>query len=132
MELDAEAISYWNDFYFQIEKWKSLLRGVVAFMVARAAPHIARFAMIYALLDCSRTIRVRHIQAAQTLWQYAEDSARFIFGDATGVPVADTILRALRTSPAGLTTTEITYNLFNKNLKPGSSMRRLRYSCRLS
>jgi hypothetical protein len=30
------------------------------------------------------------------LWDYAEESARYIFGDATGDPVADAILQALR------------------------------------
>ena len=37
-----------------------------------------------------------HLEAALALWQYAEDSARFIFGDATGDPNADRVLAALR------------------------------------
>jgi hypothetical protein len=119
VEFDAEASTYWDKFYFRIEERKCFAHGIIAFMIARAAPHIARFAMIYALLDLSRSITVRHIKAAEALWSYAEDSARFIFGDATGVPVADTILRALRSNQQGLTTSEITHDLFNKNLKPG-------------
>ena len=30
------------------------------------------------------------------LWQYAEDSAAYIFGDAVGDPIADRVLSALR------------------------------------
>ena len=34
--------------------------------------------------------------AALAIWEYCEASARYIFGDATGDPVADRILQALR------------------------------------
>jgi len=37
----------------------------------------------------------------------ADDSAKYIFGDALGDPTADEILRALRAAPGGLTRTEI-------------------------
>jgi hypothetical protein len=47
---------------------------------------------------------------------YCAASARFIFGDLLGEPVADSILRALRqVAPNGLTKTDI-YNLFSRNL----------------
>src|SRR2546425_8844510 len=52
--------------------------------------------MIYALLDGTATIRLPHLEAALALWVYAERSVLAIFGDATGDPVADAILRALR------------------------------------
>ena len=32
----------------------------------------------------------------RSVWAYAEDSARWVFGEALGDPVADTILAALR------------------------------------
>ena len=37
-----------------------------------------------------------HLLAALAVWEYAEDSARFVFGDATGDPVADRVLATLR------------------------------------
>ena len=50
---------------------------------------------IYAVLDGSDgVIRPVHLKAALAMWQYYEDSARFIFGDSIGDPVADTILQA--------------------------------------
>ena len=48
-----------------------------------------------------------HLRAALACWAYAERSARFIFGDTLGDPVADEILRALRQQPAGMTRNEI-------------------------
>jgi hypothetical protein len=52
--------------------------------------------------------------AALALWNYSEASARYIFGDATGDPIADLILNALRGLPNGLTRTEIS-NLLSHN-----------------
>ena len=46
--------------------------------------------------------------AALALWDYCEKSARWIFGDALGDPVADTILSELRRAgEAGLTRSQI-------------------------
>jgi hypothetical protein len=70
--------------------------------------------MLYALLDGSHVIRVPHLRAALALSDYAEASARFVFGDALGDPVADTILRTLRRRAEGMTQTEI-MNLFERH-----------------
>src|SRR5262249_21545571 len=57
--------------------------------------------------------------------KYCEDSARFIFGDAIGDPVADTILEELRAAADhGLTRTEIS-SLFNRNVKASKIKRAL-------
>lgn len=37
-----------------------------------------------------------HLEAALAVWDYCKASARFIFGDTLGDPVADVILQALR------------------------------------
>ena len=47
------------------------------------------------------------------VWEYCEASAAYIFGDATGDPVADRILEGLRIGP--LNRTEISY-LFKRNV----------------
>jgi hypothetical protein len=52
--------------------------------------------------------------AALSVWDYCEASARYIFGDALGNPVADKILQALRAALDGLTRTEIR-DLFERN-----------------
>jgi hypothetical protein len=85
---------------------------------------VLRFASLYALLDLSMVIKPAHLRAALALWQYAEDSARAIFGDALGDPVADEILRALRRAPDGLTRTEL-WSLFGRHRKVGEIDRAL-------
>ena len=52
------------------------------------------------LLDGQRHIGRAHLAAALEIIRYANDSALHIFGDATGNPAADTILNALRATPA--------------------------------
>jgi hypothetical protein len=91
--------------------------GLLGAITARAEAQVLRLSLIYALLDCSPEIRRLHLEAALALWQYAEDSARFIFGDATGDPVADQILSALRRS-GRMTQTQIS-DLFARNQKAG-------------
>jgi len=55
----------------------------------------------------------------RAVWQYVEDSARFIFGAASGDPVADEILAALRgAGDKGMTRTAIA-NLSGKHLASG-------------
>ena len=66
-----------------------------------------RLALIYALLDSAAAIQREHLLAALALWDYAEDSARYVFGDALGDAIADSILRGLRDAKNGLTRTEI-------------------------
>jgi hypothetical protein len=74
-----------------------------------------RLACIYALLDLSPVIRREHLEAALALWEYAEASAKYIFGESLGDPVADTILEALRRRKEGLTRTDIR-DLFARNV----------------
>ena len=81
--------------------------GLLGAVTSRAEAQVVRLAMIYALLDQSTFIEKRHLSAALAVWRYCEESARYIFGDALGDPIADTILRELRRHTNGLTRTEI-------------------------
>jgi hypothetical protein len=81
--------------------------GLLGAVISRAEAQVVRLAMLYALLDRSRFIEKCHLSAALAVWRYCEDSARYIFGDALGDPLADTILRELRRQPNGLTRSEI-------------------------
>lgn len=65
-----------------------------------------RLSALYTVLDCSTLIRPAHLTAALALWDYAEASARRIFGRRLGPPVADVILEGLRT-PGPMTETAI-------------------------
>jgi hypothetical protein len=102
----------WCEVYGPLSEGKPGLFGAV---IGRAEAQVLRLAALYAVMDGSKTIEREHLEAALALWDYAEESARYIFGDATGDPVADRIVNALRAAgKAGLTRTEIR-NLFNKH-----------------
>ena len=90
---DAEAWAMWDSVYGALSDGSA---GLLGAMTSRAEPHVMRLAAIYALLDETNTISVDHLQAALAVWDYAEASARYIFGDRLGDPVADAILNALR------------------------------------
>lgn len=105
MKRDASARELWISIYGELSEGKPGMLGAVT---GRAEAQVMRLACLYALLDCSITIRKPHLEAALELWRYAEDSARFIFGDAMGDPTADAILGALREAgETGMTRTQI-------------------------
>jgi hypothetical protein len=108
MRRDDDAGEMWAEVYPQLTEGRPGLPGAVT---SRAEAHVLRLSMLYALLDGSSIIRVPHLRAALALWEYAEASAWFAFGDALGDPIADTILRTLRQRQDGMTQTEIS-NLF--------------------
>ncbi len=89
--------------------------GLFGKVTARAEAQVRRLACIYALLDQSSIVDLPHLAAALAVWQYAEDSARFIFGDRIGDGLADKILAALREVPGGLSRSEIYNEVCKKN-----------------
>ena len=77
----------------------------------------SRLAALYAVMDRSLLIERQHLKAALSLWEYAEESARYISGDPTGDAIADDVLRALQSvGGKGMTRTEIR-DLFGRNKK---------------
>ena len=109
--MTENARAKWAAVYSDLSAAKAGLLGAV---IARAEAQTVRLGLIYALLDGSHSIDLPHLEAALAVWEYCELSAVHIFGRAIGDPVADEILRALQTSPKGLTRTEI-YNLFGRH-----------------
>jgi hypothetical protein len=106
------AAQLWSDVYPQLSEGQPGMLGAV---IARAEAQTIRLALLYALLDGSKCIDRVHLEAALALWAYCEASARYIFADFTGDPVADGILRRLRSASAdGMSRNEI-YNLFSRN-----------------
>jgi len=106
------AAAIWTDVYPQLTAERP---GIFGAVTARAEAQTLRLALLYALLDERNAIDAPHLTAALAIWKYCEASARYIFGDATGDPVADEILRALRAcAPDGMTRTDI-YNLLGRH-----------------
>jgi|ERR1039458_1429087 hypothetical protein len=104
MQRDKTARALWSEVYPDLSEGKPGMLGAVT---SRAEAQTMRLACIYALLDCSETVRAAHLTAALAVWQYCEDSARFVFGDAMGDATADEILRELRGHPEGMTRNDI-------------------------
>ncbi len=94
MKRDAAARDIWHEVYSTLSAGKPGLFGA---MTARAEAQVMRLALVYALLDISNAIKEPHLRAGLALWERCEASVRYVFGDLTGDPIADTILRALRT-----------------------------------
>ncbi len=114
---DPEATELWALVYPALSEGR---KGMLGNVTARAEAHVLRLSCLYAVLDCSAIVRRDHLLAALALWQYAEDSAAYIWGDATGNPVADAILKALEAAgKEGLTRENIRNDVFNGN-KPSA------------
>ncbi|MBI4419788.1 MAG: DUF3987 domain-containing protein [Gemmatimonadetes bacterium] len=112
MARSPEARELWHELYPELTAGRPGLLGAV---VSRAEAHVVRLSMIYALLDGVSLIEAAHLLAARGVWDYCGASAGYVFGDALGDPVADTILGALRSAASdGLTRAEI-YDLLGRH-----------------
>jgi hypothetical protein len=101
----------WSEVYEGLSKGKPGLFGAAT---SRAEAQTLRLAATYAVMDLSATIELPHLEASLALWRYAEASARYIFGAATGDAVADKIVVALEGKTGGLTRTDL-FHLFKRH-----------------
>jgi hypothetical protein len=106
------AREIWRQVYSELSAPKPGLLGAI---ISRAEAQVVRLATLYAALRGSAEIELDDLAAALAVWDYCEQSARFIFGERLGNPVADRMLEALRASADGLTRTEISA-LFERHL----------------
>jgi hypothetical protein len=106
----------WENTYAELSKGGTRLFDA---LTARSEAQAIRVALIYALLDGQSAIGRHHLEAALEVVRYSNASVKYIFGDAIGNSIADTILRALRGNPQGLTRTDIN-NLFGRNIQASS------------
>jgi hypothetical protein len=113
MERSEEARGLWHEIYTDLSREAAGLTGMVA---NRAEAQTLRLSMVYALADGSSTINEDHLHAALALWQYCRDSARYLFGDRLANPNAQRIADALRARPGGMTRSEISIEVFQKNI----------------
>jgi len=99
------ARKYWREIYEKLSEGDTGLFGAVT---SRAEAQVVRLSCLYALLDRSGVVDRPHLEAALALWNYSEESVRYLFGDALGDPLADQLLQELRqVSSAGLSRTDI-------------------------
>jgi hypothetical protein len=117
LRFNAEALNMWDREYGKLTSDRSGLLGAV---LSRASTLVMRASLIFALSTRSREVELQHLRAALEIWRYCEASAKFIFGDRTGDPVADLIMAELRNMPEGLSRTDIS-NLLAGN-KPKATI----------
>ena len=110
---DKGARASWQAVYPELSEGKPGLLGAV---ISRAEAQVMRLASLYALQDMSYVVTQDHLTAALAVWEYCEASARYIFGQRLGDPIADDLLNALRKHRDGLTRTDIR-DWFGRNRK---------------
>jgi hypothetical protein len=101
---DVDAQAHWSQIYGHLTRSRL---GLVGAICNRAPAHVLRLSAIYALADQSPTIQRRHQLAALAVWDYAEASAMLIFGQRVGHRLANFLLELMRSTPTGVTRTEI-------------------------
>lgn len=113
IERDDDARTLWANIYPGLSEGKPGLTGA---MLGRAEAQVMRIACLYAMLDRSFRVRIEHLNAALAVWDYCQRSTRHIFGNSLGNKVADEISAALISChPEGLTRTDISHGLFQRN-----------------
>ncbi|MHB8495381.1 MAG: YfjI family protein [Casimicrobiaceae bacterium] len=103
--MTTSARTFWTTIYEELSEGHGGLHGAVT---ARGEAQCIRLALIYCLLDGAAEIDAPHLIAAVAVWQYADATAKHIFGASLGDRTADEIMRRLqRAAGDGLTRTEI-------------------------
>jgi hypothetical protein len=119
------AVERWSEIYTSLSIEQPGLLGAIT---ARAEAQTLRLALVYALTDGVGQIDVAHLDAALAMWRFCEASAKHIFGDTVGNPLADELLRALRSSLiTGVSRTELCLQFKNAHRSEaiGAALNRL-------
>jgi hypothetical protein len=116
--MDRNARLMWERVYEDLSEGAS---GVVGAVTSRSEAQVIRLALLYAMLDCSEHIRTEHLKAGLALWDYAEASARHIFGGLS--KEQKQILTFLSgTDGAGANRSEINIRCFQSHRKADETM----------
>ncbi|WP_419783108.1 bifunctional DNA primase/polymerase [Maridesulfovibrio sp.] len=112
VDFDLEAKKEWGNIYPLLAKERADLLGSV---LNRSEAYVRRIALIYALLDRSNCVRLPHLKAALALWDYCEQSARFIFAGLESDSTCQKIMEALEESGGKLDTSGL-YKFFGNHI----------------
>ncbi|GAC1402056.1 MAG: hypothetical protein NVSMB64_01190 [Candidatus Velthaea sp.] len=108
----AAANVEWERFYYAVPDPNGMLGAVTA----RAEAQVLRLSLLYALLDGVSLIDVRHLRAAEALWNYAHASAEHVFGAMLGDDVADRVLEEIRLAYPGGCSREHLRDIFSRHV----------------
>jgi hypothetical protein len=110
---DEQARALWHERYPVLSQVRPGLYGAAT---SRAEAQVLRLSALYAVLDCSPSIGLPHLQAALAVWDYCGASASLLFGTATGDHTADRILEAVNASAGGFLSRNQMSALFHGHL----------------
>src|SRR5262249_439331 len=111
MKRNDDARRAWNAVYDCFPDGSNLIDS----LLARAEAQVLRLSMIYALLDSSAIININHLLAALAVWEYVEESVRYLFKHFSGDTTTDAILAVLKDSnPEGISKTDL-HNAMSRN-----------------
>lgn len=116
VDFDDRAGAIWDAIYPTLSTRPGGLLGSVT---SRAESQVLRLSVLYAVLDALPVIEVKHLLAALALWEFCEESCRFVFGPSTGDDIADQIEEHLmEVYPGYLSRTDIR-DKFGRHAAPG-------------
>ena len=111
IKLSEQARHHWREIYPDLTKD---LPGRWGKVTSRSEAQVLRSALIYCLLDGQECIEALHLQAAEALWSYCSESARWAFMEFRFSRHAQLILDAISEGP--LTLTQLSDKVFKRNL----------------
>jgi hypothetical protein len=100
VEFSPEARRVYESIYADLTSDHGGLYGVVT---SRAEVQVIRLALLYACLDVSSTIELRHLEAAVAVCDYCDASAKRLFGSIATDPLEGRVIEALQTGPKAMT-----------------------------
>lgn len=113
--LSSAAREVWAGMYEQMESAPDG-SSMYHHLVVRGPAHTMRLALVYALLDRSAYIEPAHLVAAKALWDFADATAAWVWGNVLGDPRAEELLAALKAAgPEGIVGRDL-HALFGRNI----------------
>lgn len=129
IRLSPQAQEFWGEVYPELAKAHPGITGAV---INRAEAQTLRLSMIYALLGEKTAIEQKHLESALAVWNYAEASARYIFGEREENPIAQKILELLKGGPKSATDIYRSFSNDITNKQFETAINELRSTNRLS
>lgn len=109
-----QANDLWKELYRKLNNQKPYISFIDGVLV-RDTSHLIKLSLLYAILDQSDMIEPVHLEAALALCDYSQASARWIFAERTGNPLANTIFWALLRNPEGMNRDRINNEVTGRN-----------------
>jgi hypothetical protein len=109
------AAKVWVRMYTDMEQELGQMPTLSQAMCSRGVAHVRRLALIFALLDKAEAVDTAHLHAAKRIWDYCQESARFIFDGTT--KDQERIVSWVARQQRAVTVREVTDGLFHRHHK---------------